>query len=336
MTLPREGDVAVDGDPADPYDRDRSGYSLANNRELLFGCFEAAAATSVVEIGAEYGAFTRELLAWARGRAKVIAVDPLPQQSLLDLAAADPDLELVEQLSIPAFRSLPRLDAYVIDGDHNYYTVLNELRAIADTAGDDPFPLVVFHDVCWPHARRDSYYAPEQIPEEFRQPLISDVHLTPWSEGSEDTGIPYLHVAARDGGPRNGVLTAIEDFLESRAVGGGQGDDLRFARVPAFFGFAAMWPAAAPWADRIAALIEPLHEHPVLERLEGNRVVHLLERIRFGEELRKADTDRVARLEAELRRLRDSRAMAVAERLSALRGRGEPLVSRQRIDDALR
>jgi hypothetical protein len=106
--------------------------------------------------------------------------------------------------------------------------------------------------------------------------------------------------------------------------------------VPAFFGFAAMWPAAAPWADRIAALIEPLHEHPVLERLEGNRVVHLLERIRFGEELRKADTDRVARLEAELRRLRDSRAMAVAERLSALRGRGEPLVSRQRIDDALR
>ena len=68
MTLPREGDVAVDGDPADPYDRDRSGYSLANNRELLFGCFEAAAATSVVEIGAEYGAFTRELLAWARGR----------------------------------------------------------------------------------------------------------------------------------------------------------------------------------------------------------------------------------------------------------------------------
>ena len=62
MTLPRESDFATDGDPRDPHDRDRSGYSLANNRELVFGCLEAAGAKSVVEIGSEYGAFTREQL----------------------------------------------------------------------------------------------------------------------------------------------------------------------------------------------------------------------------------------------------------------------------------
>ena len=85
MTLPRESDFATDGDPRDPHDRDRSGYSLANNRELVFGCLEAAGAGSVVEIGSEYGAFTRELLAWAGDRARVIAVDPRPMPELYEL-----------------------------------------------------------------------------------------------------------------------------------------------------------------------------------------------------------------------------------------------------------
>ncbi len=53
MTLPRESSFATDGDPLDPYDRDRSGYSLANNRELVFGCLDAAGVESVVEIGSE-------------------------------------------------------------------------------------------------------------------------------------------------------------------------------------------------------------------------------------------------------------------------------------------
>ena len=329
MTLPRESqDFAVDGDPSDPYDRDRSGYSLANNRELIFGCLDAAGARSVIEIGAEFGAFTRELLGWARGRAEVIAVDPLPQRELVDLEREEPQLRLVRELSVDAFRALPRLDAYVIDGDHNYYTVTEELRAIEEVSAGTGFPLVLFHDVCWPHARRDSYYAPEQIPKDHRHPLLRDVFVTPWDDSSE-SGIPYANIAAHEGGPRNGVLTAIEDFLEGR-----QG--LRFARVPAFFGFAAIWPADAGWADGVARLLEPLHDHPVLERLEGNRVVHMIQRIRFGELLRRADVDRLERLEDELRRIRDSRAMAVAEKLSALRRRGRPpLVSRARISDAL-
>ena len=37
------------------------------------------------------------------------------------------------------------------------------------TAGE-PLPVLILHDVCWPYGRRDLYYAPERIPEEFRQP----------------------------------------------------------------------------------------------------------------------------------------------------------------------
>ena len=53
----------------------------------------------------------------------------------------------------------------VIDGDHNYYTVSEELRLIGERAAGAELPLLLFHDVCWPHARRDDYFAPELIPE---------------------------------------------------------------------------------------------------------------------------------------------------------------------------
>ncbi len=33
-------------------------------------------------------------------------------------------------------------------------------------------PLILCHDVGWPHASRDSYYAPETIPPEHRQATV--------------------------------------------------------------------------------------------------------------------------------------------------------------------
>ena len=33
-----------------------------------------------------------------------------------------------------------------------------------------PLPVIVMHDVLWPYGRRDLYYVPERVPEEFRQP----------------------------------------------------------------------------------------------------------------------------------------------------------------------
>ena len=52
----------------------------------------------------------------------------------------------------------------MIDGDHNYFTVSEELRLIGERAPGAELPLLLFHDVCWPHGRRDDYFDPEQIP----------------------------------------------------------------------------------------------------------------------------------------------------------------------------
>ena len=98
----------------------------------------------------------------------------------------------------------------------------------------------MFHDVGWPHARRDTYYAPDRIPEEHRQPLARNTGLTPGEPGVDPARAAVRIRGGAEGGPRNGVLTAIEDFMD-------RGEGLRLGRVPAFFGFGVLWARDAPY-----------------------------------------------------------------------------------------
>lgn len=319
----------------DPYlsDPDRWGTSLAQVAEVMLPCLDAAGVRSVVEVGAFAGDLTRVLVDWASGvGARVGAVDPSPQPGLVALAQEHPELELVRQTSLEALPVIELPDAVVIDGDHNYFTVSEELRLIAQRGGD--LPLLLFHDVCWPHARRDDYFAVELIPEEFRQPVAGGRGgIFPGEPGlREGGGLPYPRSAAHEGGGRNGVLTAVEDFVAGR-------EDLRLVVVPAFFGFGVVWRTDAPYAQELAGILDVFDRHPVLERLEANRVHHLalghtrLVEIWQGQE-------RQARMEALLRRLLVSRAFGVVERLSRLRDRAgvatdQSVISKQEIRRAL-
>jgi Methyltransferase domain len=319
----------------DPYDHDpqRWGVSLAQSAEIMLPCLDAAGARSVVEVGAFAGDLTRVLVDWAaRAGARVGAIDPSPQPGLVALAEEHPELELIRETSLEALPRIALPDAVVIDGDHNYYTVQEELRAIGDRATGAELPLILFHDVCWPHARRDDYFAPELIPAEYRQPLAGDGGIVPGEPGLVPGGLPYPRSAAREGGERNGVLTAVEDFVAAR-------EGLRLAVVPVFFGFGVLWHRDAPWAADVARIVDPLDRHPVLERLEANRVHQLAQRHVANAQLWAAN-ERRARQEALLRRLLDSSAFAVAEKLSRLRRRAgvatdASVVSKAEIRDAL-
>ena len=259
---------------------------------------------SVAEVGAFRGATTRDLLEWAQPRGcSVTAVEPVPPAELLELKRERPELELVQETSLEALPRIELADVVVLDGDHNYYTLSNELRLIEERAPGSEMPLLLLHDVGWPLARRDAYEAPEQIPEEHRQPIARDALLAPGNPGVADRGLFYSNVAAREGGPRNGVLTAIEDFTADR-------DGLRVAVVPAFFGLAAIWHEGAPWADRVEAVLAPWDRNPMLARLEQNRLLHLIERIDLDAQLDRARG--VAAPETRLAR----RISAVRERLS--------------------
>jgi Methyltransferase domain len=320
----------------DPYlhDPDQWGVSLVQMAEIILPCLDAVQARSVAEVGAFAGDLTRVLANWAAGTgAAVLAIDPSPQEGLIKLDGERPELELIRAKSIDALPSIELPDAIVIDGDHNYHTVSEELRLIGERAPGAELPLLLFHDVCWPHARRDDYFDPESIPAADRRPTIGDSGgVYPGDAGVHPRGLPYKGSATHEGGPRNGVLTAVEEFVAGR-------ERLRLVVVPAFFGFGAVWHEDGPWAAELARILDPFDRNPILERLEASRVHHLAQGHARLSELWQAQA-RIARQEAVLHRLLDSSAFAVAERLSRLRASAgiapaQSVVSKQEIKTAL-
>jgi|SRR5579875_145422 len=319
---------------SDPMQNDpgRWGHSLANLAELWVAALDAAQARSVVEVGAYAGDTTRILLDWAAGAgARVVAIDPEPQAELERLGQEHPDLQLIRATSLRALAELEPCDAVILDGDHNYHTVSEELRLLEQRGSQ--LPLVICHDACWPHGRRDAYYDIEQIPAERRQPTVELGHLFPGDPGIHDGGLLFFHhrLAVREGGPGNGVLTAIEDFVHARP-------ELELAVVPAFFGLAVVWPRSAAYAPELAAALAPYREHPVIARLEANRVLNLA---RWEAERSRVERER-QRLQARgdtaselLARLLASRALTVASWLSRLHRRGAPAISKEEIRRAL-
>jgi len=307
---------------------DEAGYSLGNFFEIWGPCFDVAGVRSVIEVGAERGRLTQELLRWAApSGARVTAIEPAPISDLLELVDEYPDLEVVEETSLEALEHLPIADAVVLDGDHNYYTLSNELRLIAERAPEGRMPLLVFHDVCWPLARRDQYAAPERIPAEHRHPYGEDIKLGLGNPGTAERGLPFEWGALEEGGPRNGVLTAIEDFMEARG-------DLRLAIIPLFFGCGLLWPESAPWSGEVAEIVEPWDRNPILERVEKARVVQLVQRHSREQEIDDR-FEHTRKLEEAVKRVLASRAFGALESLSRLRRAGKPAFSHQELSRLL-
>jgi Methyltransferase domain len=311
----------------DPHERDPGGWcaSLLHNAELLLGCLDAAHCTSVAEVGAFMGELTRLLMLWADSAgATVVAIDPSPHPDLEQLESERADLTLIRETSIGALAHIELSDAIILDGDHNYYTLSRELEIVWERSAGagGTLPLLLVHDVCWPHGRRDDYYAPERIPARERQPIEADRSVYPDEPGTRPSGLPYRFPAAREGGPRNGVLTAAEDFAAAH-------EQLRLAVVPAFFGLGVIWDRANPHGEALARLLAPWDDNPWLSRLERNRVLHLASSQRQLKRAQEAN-ERIQRRDQLLDRMLHSRVFWAAELVLRLRHR-DPVFSREQI-----
>lgn len=295
-------------------------HSLAEFRDLIQSCLRAAGARTIVEIGSESGANTRELLAFGAERdGHLWCIEPAPAPELEQLDAELERFHLVADRSPGALERLEACDAYIVDGDHNYWTVSRELEHIDDRARAACSPaLVVLHDVSWPWGRRDLYYAPDALPP-------GAVHAYSWEHGAVPgrseavrggfRGDGGFAIALREGGERNGVRTAVEDFVAAH-------DELRFIHVPSIFGLGIIYSEEAPYAAAVEEIMRPFDRNPLLERLERNRVelyVKLIEQqdtvselgLRHGRLLAEYDRSltaaeaEAAALRAELVRLRE-------------------------------
>jgi hypothetical protein len=177
----------------------------------------AARPQRIMEIGADEGFNTRGLLKYCRETgAKADIVDPVTNHRLqhcLDQYGDEYTRHLA--LSLDAIPLAPPSDLVLLDGDHNWRTVYQEMTALFERAAraNAPPPIVLFHEAAWPYARRDMYYAPERIEEEFRQPYAYRSIIPGQSELGEGGLNEHLANALHEGGARNGVLTAVEDFV---------------------------------------------------------------------------------------------------------------------------
>lgn len=254
-------------------------HSMSEFSEIILGVLETSDTKTIVEIGAEYGGNTAMLADYAgeRGGA-LISVDPAPKPEFVEWAAAHPNVRHIAQPSLQAFAELANVDAWVIDGDHNWYTVYHELMLADALCKRDGKPLLaILHDINWPSGRRDMYYAPDAIPAAFRHPYSYDGGSVP---GQSDLifhrgfrGHGHFAWAAHEGGPRNGVLTAVEDFLEEQHR---SGRELGFAEIPAVFGLGILFDLGAEWSGRVAETVLPYHDNKLLRTLEENRLHNYL------------------------------------------------------------
>jgi hypothetical protein len=167
----------------------------------------------ICEIGSCKGEGTD--LLWKIPGAQVTVIDPCLDCDLVEKFSGATQVNMQKGLSLDVLPQLKEtFDCILIDGDHNWYTVLNELKLISERNLLRRGGMIFFHDVEWPWWRRDMYYQPETIPENFRQ-RYEQLGIERGKSGMTDANGSFalFHKAAVEGGERNGVLTAIEDFL---------------------------------------------------------------------------------------------------------------------------
>jgi hypothetical protein len=308
---------ASDGDLAD---EQLLLHSLHEFRDLIFSWLELAGVRTIVEIGSERGVMTRELAEWTSARGGHLhTVEPSPDPEIVSLDARSGDFTLVKGSSPNALAGIPPCDAYIVDGDHNYWVVSHELEAIyGSDRAEDQGPLSILHDVGWPCARRDQYYSPRALPPEGVHPHSRDRGKVPGRSELVEGGFrgPLEFASAKhEGGPRNGVLTAVEDFLAER-------DSLSYRHIPSIFGVGVIFPSAASYATELDRALAPYHQNPLLEKLERNRIRLFLGLVQANEAEQSLDAARnrlvaeydvrLSELEAETARLRQEAARSLA------------------------
>lgn len=255
-------------------------HSMAEFSSLILPCLDEAKIRDITEIGSEFGGMSKVLAERAREKGgQLTCIDPEPAEGFAEWVAQERCVHHIAEPSLDALKGCEAADAWFVDGDHNYFTVLHELEAIDAIQRAADRPLFAFlHDVSWPCARRDFYYAPDRVPRGWRHPYSYEHGVMLGEddvlEGRGMRGMGQFAVALEAGGPKNGVLTAVEDFLKA---GDTEERSLYYVHVPAVFGLGIVFDAGAPWAESVAQFLLPYHAHPLIARLEENRLRNWLE-----------------------------------------------------------
>jgi glycosyltransferase involved in cell wall biosynthesis/ubiquinone/menaquinone biosynthesis C-methylase UbiE/predicted nucleic acid-binding Zn-ribbon protein len=285
---------------------------------------------SIVEVGSDYGHNTSNLLGYCQmNGARLHVIDPEPKYDVEEWKKKYGDCLIFHRtFSLNALMDVDRFDVVLIDGDHNWYTVFNELKLIERRCkrSQQPFPLILLHDVHWPYGRRDLYYHPENIPPVYRKPYKKLGILPDQADLVETGGLNRgFYNAIYENDPQNGVLTAVEDFTKETSL------ELEIIQLPGFFGLGILTPSrlkkendqlrrfldnlAMPDAidkhigriehERIDIKIESLEYRNTLSRLKEEHT-SLQDKLEEHGDALAAEKTRAERLEIQIRKLSES------------------------------
>lgn len=297
---------------------------------IISPLLEAIKPEVILEIGCDQGKHTRKLLDFCRWQGAILhAVDPAPQFDVAGFRRIYAEAFIFHRsLSLEVIDTIGPVDAVLIDGDHNWYTVINELRMISDVCNrcKAPFPIMFIHDVAWPYSRRDLYYDPDTIPEAFRHPYAKKGMLPGRAKLLEGGGLNgHLYNAVWERTPRNGVLTAVEDFLDQ--------DDhpFEFILLPGLNGLGILAPCELKAAN--PSLSSALQELVCGEPIRA--LIQEMEKARIHEQIEKINRQhRIGALSAAHRRQTANLEQAVAALEESLNAAHRHLEENQRQIDA--
>ena len=153
-----------------------------------------------------------------------------------------------EPITLTKLENIKNFDAIFLNDDANWYTIYNELNIIKNN--NEVFPLVFICNNVFPNQRRDSYWNPKIIPEEF---------LNEFSDEFQYNGISLsddLFHAIDVNTPKNGVLTAIDDFLS-------ENNSIKLSDIKFVNGIVILYPENSISYIRWGKLEEDLNDYGV-------------------------------------------------------------------------
>ncbi len=250
--------------------------NMANFFPLLQNLIASFRPKIICEIGSDQGMTSDLLYQYCRANSTQLhVVDPALHES----RQSDNIVTFYREMSLPYLRKAEPADIYFIDGDHNHYTVLNELRLIREKNNKNSPKLLFLHDVGWPCGYMDMYYDENSIEQQYRKKTISGLNVSvfhsPDTGGKQGLPIDEVTVAIEDGGKENGVLSAVENFLE-------ESPEWMYFSLPSIYGLGVLWYGNGV-TQQVTKKLERLAEdferfRPFLSILEFNRII-LLEKL---------------------------------------------------------
>ncbi|ASA55899.1 class I SAM-dependent methyltransferase [Vibrio gazogenes] len=251
-------------------------YSMANFYPLINDLVNTIRPKSICEIGVDTG-FTTFILndICKNFDGRLHAVDPVLDENNLPVKS-DLITYHIEKSETYLEREIYNR-VYFIDAEHTYDALYNELNTIHKINSKCRKNSIIFvHDMSWPHSYRDVIYNPDDYKHKDRP--RDKGYLFPTSSDFCDYGMPmfYADVAAYEGGKNNGLLKAVQDFIE-------ENEEYEFCKIPSQYGFGIIWNKNedVDVLNQIEVVKEMFKKiHPFLGLLELNRFL-LISRIEY-------------------------------------------------------